>query len=282
MSTAARPRAALFDIDGTLVDSNYLHVDAWQRALADQGASVDGWRIHRAIGQDSVRLVRSLAGERDEVWIERVKDLHAAHYRELAPRLRPFASTVELLRAVAGRGIRVVLATSAPGDELKLLLDTIDAGDDVFATTSADDVERAKPDPEVIDVALGRGGVQPSEAVLVGDSTWDMIAARRAGLTAFGLRCGGFPDADLGTRGPEASSTTPPISSTISMRCSARAARLSLVGTQPTRRPVRPSREDLPVHVTVVTPSRAPGRVAWTVRRRADEEKRNDEQLDRR
>ncbi len=201
MSTAARPRAALFDIDGTLVDSNYLHVDAWQRALAEQGASVDGWRIHRAIGQDSVRLVRSLAGERDELWIERVKDLHAAYYRELAPRLRPFSSTVELLRAVAGRGIRVVLATSAPGDELELLLDTIDAGDAVFATTSADDVDRAKPDPEVIDVALGRGGVQPSEAVLVGDSTWDMIAARRAGVTAFGLRCGGFPDADLGNAG---------------------------------------------------------------------------------
>jgi phosphoglycolate phosphatase-like HAD superfamily hydrolase len=205
MSIADRPRAALFDIDGTLVDSNYLHVDAWQRALAELGAPVDAWRIHRAIGQDSARLIRSLAGERGEGWIERAKQLHSAHYRDVAGRrLRTFDRTVELLRSVAGRGIRVVLATSAPGDELKLLLETLDAGEAVFATTSADDVDAAKPDPDLIEVGLNRADARPDEAVLLGDSTWDMIAAGRAGVAAFGLRCGGFPDAALRDAGARA------------------------------------------------------------------------------
>ena len=205
MSTAARTRAVLFDIDGTLVDSNYLHVDAWQRALAELDVHADAWRIHRAIGQDAARLVSSLAGERDDAWVERAKHLHASHYRELAPRLRAFGGTTELLRDLASRDLRVVLATSAPTDELELLLAALsDARPFVHATTSADDVDRAKPDPDLIAVALERAGAEPAEAILVGDSTWDMIAADRAGVAAYGLRSGGTSDRELTDAGARA------------------------------------------------------------------------------
>lgn len=204
MSTASQPRAILFDIDGTLVDSNYLHVESWQRALEQCGAPADGWRIHRAIGQDSSRLVAAVAGRRDDEWVERVKELHGEYYRQLAPRLRSFDRVRDLLAELAGRGIRVVLATSAPEDELQLLLATLDADRWIHATTSADDVETAKPEPDLIDVALERAGAAASEALLIGDSTWDMIAAGRAGVAAYGVRSGGISETDLRTAGAQA------------------------------------------------------------------------------
>lgn len=204
MSTADRPRAVLFDVDGTLVDSNYLHVEAWHHAFGQLGVSADAWRIHRAIGEDSARLITAIAGERDETWVERAKRLHSDFYRDLAPRLRPFDGSRELLAALADRGIRVVLATSAPRDELELLLEAIDAGDAIHATTSADDVETAKPDPAIIAVALERAGVEPPHAVFVGDSTWDMIAAGRAGVRAYGLRSGGTSSVELTDAGARA------------------------------------------------------------------------------
>ena len=154
--------AILFDVDGTLVGSNYLHVDAWLRAFAELGEPADAWRIHRSIGQDSSRLVRSVVGDRDDAWLERAKDLHSRYYRELAPRLRAFSKTAELLRAsYSGRGVTVVLATSAPDDELQLLRETIGADDAITAATSADDIEDAKPDPGILEVALDRAGASP-------------------------------------------------------------------------------------------------------------------------
>jgi HAD superfamily hydrolase (TIGR01493 family) len=194
---SAATRTVLFDVDGTLVDSNLLHVDAWQRAFERCGVEVDSWRIHRAIGQDSSLLVEGLAGARDEAWVTHVKDLHSAYYGELAPRLRRFDRVPELLATLQGRGILVVLATSAPQDELRLLLEAIDADAAIHAATSADDVDTAKPSPSLIEVALQRAGADAAEAVFVGDSTWDMIAAGRAGVTAYGLRSGGISDAEL-------------------------------------------------------------------------------------
>ena len=197
MSTPTRPRTVLFDIDGTLVDSNYLHVEAWQHAFTELGVATDAWRVHRAIGQDSERLVSAVAGDRETAWVERAKRLHSGYYRDLAPRLRAFEATRDLLAAVAGRGIRVVLATSAPDDELAVLLRTLDADASIHATTSADDVGPAKPDPDIIEVALQRAGAAATEAVFIGDSTWDMIASGRAGVRAFGLRSGGISAAEL-------------------------------------------------------------------------------------
>jgi phosphoglycolate phosphatase-like HAD superfamily hydrolase len=201
--------AVLFDVDGTLVDSNYLHVDSWQRALAELDEHVDAWRVHRAIGQDSKRLLTSLVGERDEDWISRAKDLHSGFYRELAPRLRAFDQAAALLRSLDGWGISVVLASSAPDDELQLLLNALDAGDAISATTSADDVEQAKPDPGIIHVALDRAGAGPSEAVMVGDSVWDHVAAGRAGVRSVGLLSGGTGRAELADAGAFATFADP-------------------------------------------------------------------------
>jgi HAD superfamily hydrolase (TIGR01509 family) len=196
-----RPRAVLFDIDGTLVDSNYLHVEAWQHALLDLDAGADAWRIHRAIGQDSALLLSSLAGERDDEWNERAKALHAQYYADLSPRLRPLPGARDLLRAVAERELRVVLATSAPEEEFAMLRRALDADRWIHAHTSADDVDAAKPDPAILDVALERAGVDAADAVFVGDSTWDMIAAGRAGVRAYGVRSGGVSDFELGAAG---------------------------------------------------------------------------------
>ncbi|MDR5699170.1 HAD family hydrolase [Agromyces aerolatus] len=197
-------RAMLFDIDGTLVDSNYLHVEAWQHAFAELGAPTDAWRIHRAIGEDSAHLLRSLVGERDEAWNARARALHAAFYDDLAPRLRALPGARDLLRAVTERELRAVLATSAPEEEFALLRRTLDADRWIYAHTSADDVDTAKPDPEVVAVALDRAGAEPAEAVFVGDSTWDMIAAGRAGVRAYGVRSGGVSDSELVAAGAAA------------------------------------------------------------------------------
>lgn len=194
-------RTVLFDVDGTLVDSNYLHIDAWQRAFAELGAPVEAWRVHRALGRDSGQLLRAVAGERDEEWNDRARSLHAEHFRELAPRLRAFDGAADLLRAVAGRGIHVVLATSATEDELALLRRALDADDAVHAATSADDVEEAKPDPGILQVALDRAGATPAEALVVGDSVWDMTAGARAQIRSVGVLCGGVGAAELADAG---------------------------------------------------------------------------------
>ena len=189
--------AVLFDVDGTLVDSNFLHVDAWSRAFAELGAPVDSWRIHRSIGQDSARLLESLVGDRDEEWASRAKHLHSQYYLEQAGRLRAFDRAADLLGELSSRGIRVVLATSAPEDELKLLMDVLDAGDAIHATTNADDVATAKPEPGIVEVALGRADAQPSDALFIGDSVWDMMAAARAHVRAAGLLSGGVGPSEL-------------------------------------------------------------------------------------
>jgi HAD superfamily hydrolase (TIGR01549 family) len=152
---------------------------------------VDAWRIHRAIGQDSARLLHSLVGERDDDWADRAKELHARYYRDMASRLAAFEGAADLLRALRDAGIRTVLATSAPEDELDLLLEALDAGDAVTATTSADDVDDAKPDPGILQVALDRVDASADEALMIGDAVWDARAARRAGVRSVGVRSGG-------------------------------------------------------------------------------------------
>jgi HAD superfamily hydrolase (TIGR01509 family) len=186
------PKAVLFDIDGTLVDSNYLHVDAWHQAFQTMGTDVEAWRIHRSIGQDAGELLSSLVGEKDEDWITRAKDLHSENYKALASRLRTFPQARELLATLARRGFTVVLATSAPDEELKILLELLDSDDAIHATTNADDVKVAKPEPDVVKVALERAGVGPAEAIFIGDSVWDMEAAARAGVRSLGVLSGGI------------------------------------------------------------------------------------------
>lgn len=187
----AAATAVLFDIDGTLVDSNFLHVEGWGRAFFEVGLFVPAWRIQRAIGADSSQLLDMLiGGESDEVK-RKAKELNTEIYARFTHRLAPFDGARELVQELAATGERVVLATSAPAEELEALLRVLDLEKSTYAVTSAEDVETAKPEPDIIHVALEKGGVTAANAVMIGDATWDMIAAKRAGVASIGLLSGG-------------------------------------------------------------------------------------------
>ena len=189
--------AVLFDVDGTLVDSNYLHVAAWLRAFHAEGVPVDGWRIHRCIGMDGTRLVRTLSGDAGQDVMERLKKGHSEFYEQSASLLEALPGARDLMRAVADRGLQVVLATSAPEDELSLLRTVLDCEDVIAAVTSSEDVETAKPKPDIVEVALDRASVTAENAVFVGDAVWDCEAAARAKVTSIGLLSGGTSRAEL-------------------------------------------------------------------------------------
>jgi HAD superfamily hydrolase (TIGR01509 family) len=191
MSTPQRLPAILFDIDGTLVDSNYAHVAAWTGALERLGHPVDSWRIHRSIGMDSAMLLDELLGGSVEELSDEAKALHAELYGASAGSLRPFEHARELVATVAVHGQKAVLATSAPESELSLMRGVLDIEDDVAAITSSEDVDVAKPAPDIVQVALAKAGVAPTDAVFVGDSVWDVRAALQAGVPCVGLKSGG-------------------------------------------------------------------------------------------
>jgi HAD superfamily hydrolase (TIGR01509 family) len=196
--------AVLFDVDGTLVDSNYLHVHAWGRAFADEGVRVEAWRIHRSIGMDGSMLVAKLAEHADDQARTRLKDLHSAYYKETTALLRRLPGVRELLERIEALGLQVVLATSAPDDELSILREVLACDDLVSAVTSSADVDTAKPQPDIIAVALDRAGVDAGHAVFVGDAVWDMEACKRAGVPAIGLLSGGVSGDELEKAGAKA------------------------------------------------------------------------------
>jgi HAD superfamily hydrolase (TIGR01509 family) len=196
--------AALFDIDGTLVDSNYLHVDAWSRAFEDVGQPVEAWRIHRSIGMDGEKLLDALLPDADSAVRNRASQRHSKHYLPMASRLRPFPGGRELLRELTKRGLVVVLATSAPEAELKSLRSTLQVEDAIDIVTSAEDVDTAKPAPDIVQVALERAATAPADAVMIGDTVWDVKAAERAGVACIGLLSGGISANELRTAGAAA------------------------------------------------------------------------------
>ncbi|SOC89502.1 haloacid dehalogenase superfamily, subfamily IA, variant 3 with third motif having DD or ED [Curtobacterium sp. 314Chir4.1] len=194
---AAPSTAVLFDIDGTLVDSNYAHIDAWWRAFLAIGESVDAWRIHRAIGMDSAKLLEELLPDASHETRDTAKQYHSAYFAEHQPRLRLLPGARELLQAVAEAGHAVVLATSAPEDELVRLRELLDAEHWITAVTSSEDVEQAKPDPGIIQVALRKAGVDADAAVMVGDAMWDVESSGRIGVTCIGVMTGGIGGDEL-------------------------------------------------------------------------------------
>lgn len=187
-----QPAAVLFDIDGTLVDSNYLHVHAWCRAFNDVGIAAESWRIHRSIGMDGSILVESLSDRAPDDVARRIKDLHLRYFKETSSLLRRLPGARELLEHVVALGLQVVLATSANEDELSILREVLDSDDLVSAVTSAKDVDVAKPEPDIIEVALARAGTTADRAVYVGDTVWDVIASKRAGVGMLGVLSGGI------------------------------------------------------------------------------------------
>ena len=197
MSSLPRPDAVLFDVDGTLVDSNYLHVHAWHRAFLDLGVIVPSWRIHRAIGMDSGELLGALLGADADARGDEAKDRHATHYATLGDQLRVLPGAREFVASLAAAGLEVVLATSAPPAELDRLREVLDVDRELTALTDSDDVATAKPSPDIVGVALERAGVPADRAVFVGDATWDVEAAGRAGVPCVAVRSGGSGTQEL-------------------------------------------------------------------------------------
>jgi HAD superfamily hydrolase (TIGR01509 family) len=191
-------RGVLFDVDGTLVDTNYLHAVTWWEAFRQGGHTVPTARIHRAIGMGSDKLLDHLLGtDRDRDADEEMRAAHLALYTTYWERLRPLPGATDLLRACAGRGLRIVLASSASKKELAALRRALGADDVIDTATSASDVDASKPDPDIIDVALRESGLSADRALLVGDSVWDVLAANRAGIPCIGVTCGGTSAAEL-------------------------------------------------------------------------------------
>lgn len=193
--------AVLLDVDGTLVDSNYQHVQAWSQAFRDAGHPVDMWRIHRAIGMGSAELLAAVAGEAAADIGEQVKARHSELFADMGDQLRRFDGVHELVAALGERDVRVVLATSADPDELERLLEVLDLEGQLHAVTSAKDVERAKPNPDLVQAALEASGMRADRAVFVGDTVWDVRAAHAAHVPCVGVRTGGIGPQELSEAG---------------------------------------------------------------------------------
>jgi HAD superfamily hydrolase (TIGR01509 family) len=189
---------AILDVDGTLVDTNYQHALGWYRAFAGRGIVLALWRIHRHIGMGGDQLVAALTDEATERELgEQIRAAEHARYRELIGEVHALHGSRELIEELRRRGHTVVLASSARPEELDHYLDLLDARGLVDACTSAEDVEATKPAPDLVEVALARAGAAAGEAVMIGDSSWDAEAARRAGVATLAVLTGGFSAQEL-------------------------------------------------------------------------------------
>ncbi len=195
--------AAIIDVDGTLVDTNYQHAIAWYRAFRQHGVTLPLWEIHRHIGMGGDQLVTSMVGEGFED--EHGEDVRAAEkalYLALMPEVQPLQGARELLETLHARGHAIVLASSAHPDELQHNLVLLDAPSVADGWTDAGDVERTKPEPDLVTAAVEKAGGGP--AVMIGDSTWDCEAAGNAGLETVGVLTGGFSESELRDAGAAA------------------------------------------------------------------------------
>ncbi|MEU5434359.1 HAD family hydrolase [Streptomyces sp. NPDC020719] len=198
-------RAAVFDVDGTLVDTNHLHVVCWWEAFRQAGHRVATHAVHRAVGLPSEDLIARLLGEdRDRDEDSELSAAHTALYATYFERLAPIEGAGDLLRALDDRGWRVVLATSAGSAELGALRRAIDADDVIAGVAGADDVESGKPAPDPVHRALDLAGADPGSSVFVGDTVWDMKAGAAAGVLSVGVLAGGIPRRDLEAAGATA------------------------------------------------------------------------------
>ena len=192
-------RIAVLDVDGTLVDTNYQHALAWYRAFRSLGETYPIWRIHRLIGMGGDRLVAALGGDDVEERIgDDARERWVEEFDRLIDEVAPLPGAREFLAAVRDRGHRVVLASSGKPQHVDHFLDLLDARDLAEAWTSSEDVGSTKPAPDLLQVALEKLG-EPLDApsVVVGDSVFDVEAAKNAGMPAIVVRSGGFGDDEL-------------------------------------------------------------------------------------
>ena len=200
MVSVVSPRALIFDLDGTLIDTVYAHVFAWQRALAEAGLPLEGWRIHRRIGMSGGLFTRAVAREvgrpLSDVEVELIQARHGELYRELLPQRRPLPGAVELLTHLREAGVPHGIATSGRRPEIDASLEALGVGDDVVVVERGD-VMRAKPEPDLFLACQERMGVEIRDVTVVGDAVWDLLAARRAGMLSVGLLTGGYGEDEL-------------------------------------------------------------------------------------
>ena len=190
--------AVICDIDGTLVDTNYQHAIAWFRAFRQNEVTVPVWRIHRAIGMGGDQLVAALAG--DDVESEKGDEIRAAEgplYMGMIEEVEAFEGASELLAELSEGGHAVVLSSSAKSQEVEHYLDLLSAREIVTAWTTSDDVDETKPEPDLVEVALQKSGADEGDGVMLGDSVWDVEAAKRAGIATVGVLTGGYSEDEL-------------------------------------------------------------------------------------
>src|SRR4051794_29240926 len=189
---------AILDIDGTLVDTNYQHVVAWYRAFRQHGHVVPSWVVHRHMGMGGDKLVAAVCS--DEVEEELGDEIRSAEkplYKAMIEEVEPLEGARDLIRALKDAGHTVVLASSAKEDELDHYLDLLDVREIADDWTSSADVEETKPSPDLVHAALGKAGGEASDAVMIGDTPWDIEAAEKAGVPTVAVMTGGFSEAEL-------------------------------------------------------------------------------------
>ncbi|HEX2233071.1 MAG TPA: HAD family hydrolase [Thermoleophilaceae bacterium] len=190
------PPAAILDVDGTLVDTNYQHAIAWYRAFRRNDVVLPVWRIHRHIGMGGDHLVKALAGQEvDREKGDDIRDAEKELYGELIEEVQPLDGATGLIRDLKERGHAVVLASSAKDDEVEHYVDLLGARDVADDWTTSGDVDATKPEPDLVQAAVEKAG--GGEAVMVGDSTFDCEAAQRAGLETVAVLTGGFSEQEL-------------------------------------------------------------------------------------
>jgi HAD superfamily hydrolase (TIGR01549 family) len=198
----AQVDTAVFDVDGTLVDTNYHHALSWYRAFRRFDIVLPVWRLHRAIGMGGDNLVAHVASQNVEERLgEELRSAWEEEFNQLVPEVSAFAGAHELLAEVKSRGLRLVLASSGKREHTEAFLDLLDGKDIADAWTTSDDVESSKPEPDLVATALDK--VEGASGVMIGDSTWDCIAAGKLGVPSFAVRTGGFSVEELLDAGAE-------------------------------------------------------------------------------
>ena len=184
----------ILDVDGTLLDTNYLHAVAWARAFRDNGHDVPMAALHRTIGMSSDNLVKELLGDSDEAVVEG----HSKHYEAFQEEVRAFPQVPDLIRACRDRGLSVVIVTSGAKDDLEWMLPAIGVEEDELdGVLTSGDVEESKPSPDPFESALEKHGLDAARTVAVGDTVYDVQAAHRAGVRSIALTCGGIDEHTL-------------------------------------------------------------------------------------
>jgi HAD superfamily hydrolase (TIGR01509 family) len=192
--------ALIFDLDGTLVDTVYAHVFAWQQALAEAEMPIDGWRIHRRIGMSGGLFARAVGRELGRALspeeVEAVQARHGELFREALPERRPLPGAVELLAELRATAVPHGIATSGRRPEIDASLEALGVGTETVVVERGS-VQRAKPEPDLFLVCAERLRVPPEECYVVGDAVWDLLAARRARMLSIGLLSGGYGEDEL-------------------------------------------------------------------------------------